>query len=598
MANPTIGIDVTARLDSLQSELAKIGPLGGKAAKDMVAQLSREIKAATKPAKEAASALDSMGKSAGAVGGAAKKLRGGLDSLIPGMGSLLGVVDDVGDAFEVAAGAGANVGVGLGVLGLAIGAAAIAWQGLAGQEAEAAAVAKEVAAAHARVDSILQTGLADVIAYEVVTGALSETQGKLATNTDKATASLQAATGDTVTRIKELRTAQDSIKTQLVDLVGAYVQATDIFGITSDVYDGLTTSSADLADEQSRLQTEVNASAAAAKENKVVTDALIKAEEEAAAATRRRALAIANAIALVDALIRINQQLEDEDVARDKRNRARQEEAAKENKEADKDYLEAQKKKHKTQKEIDDETYKKNMEDIAEYKQGQKDRLGYARTIAQQTFDVVSQFADLEYNKRIDTMHALQQELADGEDTLTEHQKKALRRRIAAQKAAAKQAFVIEQAGRIASAIINTAAAVVQALGNLPPPYSYVAAGISAAAGAAEIAVIASQKPTFHAGGVMYADEGNARLLSGEGVLTRKATQAMGGSAAVAAMNAHPESAPAMSGGVTVIRIGRNEAREIVRTDIRANGLLPRTIDRRARTAGTEPGLSGRRVVA
>ena len=246
-------------------------------------------------------------------------------------------------------------------------------------------------------------------------------------------------------------------------------------------------------------------------------------------------------------------------------------------------------------KEAAEETRKLREEDAAAYKaQMQSDAQFYTDSLAS-TFETVSKFADLEYNKRVDTMHALQDELADGEDTLTDHQKKSLKKRIAYQKEAAKKAFAIEQAAKIASAIINTAAGVVQALGNLPPPYSYVAAAISAAAGAVEIATIASQKPSFHAGGVMYPDEGNAKLLSGEAVLNRKATQEFGGPPAVVAANA---GAMPMGGGVTVIRIGRNEAREIVRTDARANGYLPRLIDKRARNATTEPGLSGRRVVA
>jgi hypothetical protein len=41
---------------------------------------------------------------------------------------------------------------------------------------------------------------------------------------------------------------------------------------------------------------------------------------------------------------------------------------------------------------------------------------------------------------------------------------------------------------------MNTAAAVLQALGTLPPPASFVAAGIAAIAGAAQVATIAKTK--------------------------------------------------------------------------------------------------------
>lgn len=58
----------------------------------------------------------------------------------------------------------------------------------------------------------------------------------------------------------------------------------------------------------------------------------------------------------------------------------------------------------------------------------------------------------------------------------------------------AEKNFKINKALRIGEGIMNTAAAVLQALGSLPPPASFVAAGIAAIAGAAQVAAIAKTK--------------------------------------------------------------------------------------------------------
>lgn len=55
----------------------------------------------------------------------------------------------------------------------------------------------------------------------------------------------------------------------------------------------------------------------------------------------------------------------------------------------------------------------------------------------------------------------------------------------------ARKAFNLNKKLQMGNAIINTAAAVTQALANLPPPLSYIMAGISGAMGAAQLAIIA-----------------------------------------------------------------------------------------------------------
>tara|TARA_R100000664_G_scaffold10808_3_gene17760 strand:- start:804 stop:2675 length:1872 start_codon:yes stop_codon:yes gene_type:complete len=95
--------------------------------------------------------------------------------------------------------------------------------------------------------------------------------------------------------------------------------------------------------------------------------------------------------------------------------------------------------------------------------------------------------------------------------------------------------FRLSQAAAIGEVAMNTAEAITKVtaqLGILAP------AGIAAvsALGAAQAAVIASESPpSFHAG--MAPDERNARLLQGEGVLSRQGVAAAGGAQAVRDLN-------------------------------------------------------------
>lgn len=105
-----------------------------------------------------------------------------------------------------------------------------------------------------------------------------------------------------------------------------------------------------------------------------------------------------------------------------------------------------------------------------------------------------------------------------------------------------KKQFIAQKTVAIINATINTAASVIQALSSMPPPASYVFAALNGALGAAQIGVIASQKPPqeFARGGVFQAAGGgmvsglgsgtsdsiNARLSNGESIINARSTSA------------------------------------------------------------------------
>lgn len=172
----------------------------------------------------------------------------------------------------------------------------------------------------------------------------------------------------------------------------------------------------------------------------------------------------------------------------------------------------------------------------------------------------------------------------------------SLEKKAALEKQAATEAFEIQQAASIAATLIAGLQGAIAAFQLGPIAGAIAAAGIAALT-AVNVGLIASQKPQFHAGGVRdgtYPDELTSVTLPGEGWANRQAMNDPANRAALNAMNA----GHSVGGGITVVRIGRREAREIARTDIRSNGIIPSTIKSIARRSGKGVGRSGRGVLA
>jgi len=110
VSNPVAGIDIVARLDQFRAELAKIPNIGGKEAKALAAQMSKEIRAAEKAAlaaakasRTAADATRDFGDKAGKAGQSASKLAGFLGLISPEAAEAARTVADLADVGEVAA---------------------------------------------------------------------------------------------------------------------------------------------------------------------------------------------------------------------------------------------------------------------------------------------------------------------------------------------------------------------------------------------------------------------------------------------------------------------------------------------------------------
>ena len=131
-----------------------------------------------------------------------------------------------------------------------------------------------------------------------------------------------------------------------------------------------------------------------------------------------------------------------------------------------------------------------------------------------------------------DTAEQLTNQLIAGDQMYTKSQKAELVKRIAEQRAAAKEAFAVAKAARLAEAVITTAMAVINAYnsgvalpigGAVLGPAMAIAAGVT---GAISIATIAAEQPSFHSG--KSPDEMQATILKKEAVLNTTAAANMG----------------------------------------------------------------------
>lgn len=146
-------------------------------------------------------------------------------------------------------------------------------------------------------------------------------------------------------------------------------------------------------------------------------------------------------------------------------------------------------------------------------------------------------------------------------------------------RALALRQFKASKAAAIAEATINGAVAITRALASLGPVAGALAtAGISAST-AAQIGVIASQKPAFDRGGMIQgagrmADQVPINALPGEAVLSRGAVRAVGGQAGVDRLNRGESTAPQIVPVETYKHFGRFVSDELGRAGVLQRAML------------------------
>jgi len=180
-----------------------------------------------------------------------------------------------------------------------------------------------------------------------------------------------------------------------------------------------------------------------------------------------------------------------------------------------------------------EEKSKKENEDAAKVKKDQA--MDLANFMADQAVAGLDAMAEGFAKAKDNANHMAEQltgQLIAGDATYTKAQKAELVKRIAEQRANAKEAFAIEKAAKLSAAVVTTAMAVINAYnsgvalpigGAVLGPAMAVAAGVT---GAISIATIAAEQPSFHSG--KSPDEMQATILKKEAVLNTTAAANMG----------------------------------------------------------------------
>ncbi len=463
MAGAPLAIEITARLDKFRSEMAKIPDIGGKEAKALTAQLSKEIKGATKAAEDAArgakagkAGFDSLGDAAGKAGSNTMKLAGAASMVTPALGDMTRNAGDAFDVLEVLGTLPGPLAAGLGAVAVALGTGALAWKVYNADAEEAARISAEVRDAQAKLAPILDATRQASIDLDEATGKLNETQAKQARDQLAAWSQLQAATSETRKKIQGLQEDQQSFGTVAVDTLEAIVPAWTPFG---HILRKTTTDSAD-------LKVEMDALGGVITDGQGKTRALVEIQkEETETLKKNTAAAKENADARMS--------FEDQVFALRESQAAKEADRQAAIREANNGYLiEAAEVEAKVQEEITKKEADESAKRVEAAKKEADEKVTYQRMAEDSYIDAMGSTADA---------------LATISDRIGKKNKEA-----------ALAAFYVSQGVAATQVAIQTIVAASRAMSDLPYPANIAVAVAAGAAGAAqEAAILSTPAPTF-----------------------------------------------------------------------------------------------------
>lgn len=563
MANEVIGIEVQVKLEQLRSQLATLGPGMEKEAKAMTAALNREIKQQTAAMKAAAKAtsqvrtdsikdvavateaagtkFDKLAKAAGPLGGVLARISPEAGAVASSLAGLTGAAEGV------AAGLGTSMAGGVAALSAVIGPAVIALGLLTANMQYEAAQAEASKAAHKSLNEALQftKQLADGTADAMLD--LKVKVGQLAPEE----VAYQKA-------VKEVTDASDAQHAKIEGWIAERKALGGAWGaevkMLREAQEGLKANTDErllviAADKEWAAEVRKSAEYIAERDKKAA------AGVAAAADASRKAADLAQETADKEA----EQAAESDAIAA----RATERDLSRM---SDMDAHRA--KSARRQMELAAEVRDNELQAIEDVARAERESRESAIATASSLGDLASSAADA---------------LGQYAETVGKKNKKA-----------ARDAFAVGKVVAMSSALVNTAIAVTNALATVPYPAAPIAAAAAAVSGGVQLAAIAAEKPSFHRGGMVEEQargEVSATLLPGESVLNRQATSALG-AGGVAALNNGGG-----GGGSVSLRIGRLEAREIIRTDVASGGLVVQAARSAAAKGGNLAGRSGRRPI-
>lgn len=574
MSNQVIGMDLQLKLDGFREEMAKVPGITADGAKAMAAALNKSIKEAEKAAKASAAATRaqaeaarraaettrSFGEAAGSAGAAAGKLGGALGAVSPAAGELARTVADAADMLEVASQAFAAAPGPAAVAAGALAALGAAYQ-IASREAErvaaAATFAREqhealVPSTRALEDAQLDLAVAMGQVSEAQAGQMRSAQAAQRAVIDFA-ASQAAQRAEINESIESAQRWTDVLTTFIPAQYNLAYQAADaVMGWSEAIEDG--------EGKLAALDKTAQKNAANVKASREATQLAAEAQEllnwanedgqaparglarATAEATAQNEAATASAQAYQAALQRMaGEQVRAEQTGANAFERLHQqridavarvveaEQAAVEAALGNEAALEEAYAASAAARLAIDEAFESERDALlAQYAAQQEERAAAAHA---QTLARAQQQREALVGAAADMMGSLSELAAIRAQDTSKKDAERARRQFRASKALA-----------IAESLVNAGAASVRAFKDFPFPLSVAmaaAAGVSALANVARIRAI---EPSFHAGGMasdLAPDEvRTTRLTRGEGVLTARGVEAVGGADGVKRANA------------------------------------------------------------
>jgi hypothetical protein len=591
-----INLTVSADIGDLRRQLESIPGITAEQARLMVAELDRGYKRAEKAAAAAAKATRASMKQAeeatrkaseaskelgdrfGHVGSGAGKLAGALDLLAPGLGSVGQGIADIADVGEVAAGSlGSFAAPAVGALAAAaLLAVPVIMHLNAEMEADAEA-ARVMGTAHAYVRQELELQRTATLDLAVATGSMTEaarTEADIRAQSGQRLGdyleTLTKTTQETLlaeNKVRAIANTMGDLATAGLSVVGPLLLVAEAMGAQVPTVSDLTSK---LTDYMGLTGKVAKAEQNAATAHTVATEAAKKTRDAQIRASQAKATHVAASMKLTKALKEETVQMDALEAAQRTIEQARTAELTESQKlteqlgklkqeridlsaagtltgsDAEK-YAAAeialaqQVADARIEEELRAVTAIQAYEDAARAEQDEAEKirkekereaLNYKLAAIQQVTDVIAEYTQSQLDDEVTAYEQAQAARAALGRNATDAEKKLADERLAATRAAARKAFLIDKAAKMASAAAATALAVVQALSSAPPPFNYIAAGAVGAAGLVQQGVIMAQQPTFHAGGFvgggMAPDEQQATVRRGEAVLSPVGRRAMG----------------------------------------------------------------------
>lgn len=545
-------VAIRAELTALRKDLAQVSGLTATEARKMVVETRAAIKELEAAGKASATAgkqaAGGMGQAASATTNLRSQIFDIATSLQGGMNPLTVLSQQGPQVAEAMMAAGGGVqalkaallstATVVGGVVAVLGPLYLGFRTLTEDSTRAAETAERVSSQYAGLTGIMEDTRAKTVELAVATGQLTEAQGDAYAAGAAGLRQYNAATEDTRKRLGEITSAQQGWRTALVDTVDTIAEWNPLARTTAFLLDGVTTSTAEYEAEAAALRGALAESVGVLRDNVAVTndlDAATRRNAEAArgakSAAKDNAKAQREQAAALAELLGIEQQRTDQLLSSQGRievTTARELEKIAELAAAYQGVAEIQDAAYSASAAVREAAAAELAAEVVRVQEAEAAKqAAIAARFAKEREEAERTAAALIRQEQI--VASAQAEIAGAAASVAS----TIAQQVAEDnREAAMALFAVSKAAALAKVAIDTASAIstINATWAAVPPVAAVLTAAAIATGVAQAATIAAQQPAFHTGGMVgaTAEEVPARLLPGEGVVSRQGMSSLG----------------------------------------------------------------------